>query len=136
MFCFAGHGFGQGRRNYLVLIDAPLTASEDTIDRTFIEFEDLAGSLLSEGTTIFMLDACRTDGRVEVGRAEEGRPGAAAGANGEREAHLADLRDGGCGPQRRRRAIVLDLRARASFCRSRAASRSVDKGGLSRWLCA
>ena len=86
VFYFAGHGFEYGRRNYLVPIDAPLTASEDTIDRTFIEFEDLAGSLLSEGTTIFMLDACRTDGRVEEGRVEEGQPGAATGARGGRGA--------------------------------------------------
>lgn len=64
VFYFAGHGFEYGRRNYLVPVDAGLSARSDEIDRTFIEFEELAERLYNEGTTIFMLDACRTDGQV------------------------------------------------------------------------
>ena len=72
VFYFAGHGFEYGRRNYLVPVDAPLTASADEIDRTFIEFEALADRLYHEGTTIFMLDACRTSGNVTPGSQTEG----------------------------------------------------------------
>lgn len=64
VFYFAGHGFEYGRRNYLVPVDASLEASAGEIDQTFIEFEELAGRLYNEGTTIFMLDACRTDGEI------------------------------------------------------------------------
>lgn len=64
VFYYAGHGFEYGRRNYLVPVDAPLQASADEIDRVFIEFEALADRLTHEGTTIFMLDACRTAGDV------------------------------------------------------------------------
>ncbi|UAB79422.1 caspase family protein [Erythrobacter sp. SCSIO 43205] len=64
VFYFAGHGFEYGRRNYLVPVDASLEASADDIDKTFIEFEDLAERLYNEGTTIFMLDACRTGGEI------------------------------------------------------------------------
>jgi TPR repeat protein len=72
VFYFAGHGFEYGRRNYLVPVDASLEASADEIDQTFIEFEALAGRLYNEGTTIFMLDACRTDGEVTQARANGG----------------------------------------------------------------
>ena len=64
VFYYAGHGFEYGRRNYLVPVDAPLQASADEIDRVFIEFEALADRLTHDGTTIFMLDACRTAGDV------------------------------------------------------------------------
>ncbi|MCK0100161.1 caspase family protein [Qipengyuania sp. S6317L1] len=64
VFYFAGHGFEYSRRNYLVPVDASLEASFDTIDQTFIEFEGLAERLYNEGTTIFMLDACRTGGEI------------------------------------------------------------------------
>lgn len=64
VFYYAGHGFECGRRNYLVPVDAPLQASAYEIDRVFIEFEALADRLTHDGTTIFMLDACRTAGDV------------------------------------------------------------------------
>jgi TPR repeat protein len=71
VFYFAGHGFEYGRRNYLVPVDAPLQSKAAEIDKTFIEFEEVAGWLTGEGTTIFMLDACRTEGRiVEPGSAQ------------------------------------------------------------------
>jgi len=64
VFYYAGHGFEYGRRNYLVPVDAPLQANADEIDRVFIEFEAVADRLTHDGTTIFMLDACRTAGDV------------------------------------------------------------------------
>ncbi len=72
VFYFAGHGFEYGRRNYLVPIDATLQTSEADLDKTFVEFEELASSLLSEGTTIFMLDACRTGGQVQTTQPGQG----------------------------------------------------------------
>ncbi len=72
VFYFAGHGFEYDRRNYLVPVDATLRASADTIDQTFIEFEALASRLYNQGTTIFMLDACRTDGVVSAASQSEG----------------------------------------------------------------
>ena len=61
LFYYAGHGFEYDRRNYLVPVDAPLSASEDQLERKFVEFERLADRLIYNGTVIFMLDACRTD---------------------------------------------------------------------------
>ena len=72
VFYFAGHGFEYGRRNYLVPVDAGLRANADEIERTFIEFEALASRLYNEGTTIFMLDACRTDGQITQTAAQDG----------------------------------------------------------------
>ncbi len=64
VFYYAGHGFEYGRRNYLVPVDASLRTSADKVDQVFIEFEALADRLTHDGTTIFMLDACRTGGNV------------------------------------------------------------------------
>lgn len=64
LFYYAGHGFEYDRRNYLVPVDAPLSASEDQLERKFVEFERLADRLIYDGTVIFMLDACRTGGDV------------------------------------------------------------------------
>ncbi len=74
LFYYAGHGFEYDRRNYLVPVDAPLSASEDQLERKFVEFERLADRLIYDGTVIFMLDACRTGGDVApVPASEEAR---------------------------------------------------------------
>lgn len=65
LFYFAGHGFEYDRRNYLVPVDAPLSAGADELPDRFIEFERLAEKLIYDGTVIFMLDACRTGGDVD-----------------------------------------------------------------------
>ena len=73
VFYYAGHGFEYGRRNYLVPVDATLRTSADRVDRVFIEFEALADRLTHDGTTIFMLDACRTGGNVSTTPAANGQ---------------------------------------------------------------
>lgn len=60
VFYFAGHGFEYDRRNYLVPVDAPSSIPASELSGRFLDFERLANRLTSSGTTIFLLDACRT----------------------------------------------------------------------------
>lgn len=61
LFYFAGHGFEHDRRNYLVPVDAPAKANSGELANRFIDFERAANALTQAKTTIFLLDACRTD---------------------------------------------------------------------------
>ena len=61
LFYYAGHGFEFGRQNYLVPTNAPVTVRDTQLAYRYIDFERAANAITSQGTTIFMLDACRTE---------------------------------------------------------------------------
>ncbi|MXO58296.1 hypothetical protein GRI89_01895 [Altererythrobacter salegens] len=60
LFYFAGHGFEYDRHNYLVPIDAPVYVESTELPYRFVDFEQAANAMTLAGTTVFMLDACRT----------------------------------------------------------------------------
>ena len=59
LFAFSGHGFSQGRQNYL----APYEASSSTIQQAGIELADITQQLQQTGAKriVMLVDACRDD---------------------------------------------------------------------------